>query len=167
MPDLAEIAATSGLPPRKLRYVLDHGLLPGGAARSRGRGAARSFEPFECFGRVIAAVMLEAGLRRATVRDCLAALVRSRDGGPETIPLYRAHMANGPTWLEGGDGSYARLVGPGGSSVTGATAQWLPLGKQTPAPAGYAPLVRVTLDVAQIRGKVWRPDQNYSGWLPK
>ena len=65
MPDLAEISQSSGVKVRKLRYVLDHQLLPGAQDVSQGRGTARSFTPFESFALVVAALMLEAGLRRA------------------------------------------------------------------------------------------------------
>ena len=61
MPDLARIAATSGLSPRKLRYTLDNDLLPGRVGASRGRGVPRSFTPYEAFGLVLATQMLEAG----------------------------------------------------------------------------------------------------------
>src|SRR5688572_27302076 len=97
---LDEIADRAGLPTRKLRYVLDHGLLPGAAAASRGRGAARRFTGFEAFGIVLAAVMLEAGLKRALVRDGLAALCAGAGRRPETIPLYRAYAADGAARLE-------------------------------------------------------------------
>src|SRR3954454_10495451 len=93
--DLAEIAGFGHLAPRKLRYVLDHGLLPGGAGASRGRGAARRFTGFEAFGIATATLMLEAALRRALVRDCLAALCRARGGDASRVPLYRAYAARG------------------------------------------------------------------------
>ena len=66
MPDLAEISQSSGVKVRKLRYVLDHQLLPGAQDVSQGRGTARSFTPFE---------IVRARGRRADAR-----------GGPEAPP---------------------------------------------------------------------------------
>ena len=152
--DLTLIADRSGIAVRKLRYVLDHGLLPGGKTASRGRGAARSFTPFEAFAIATAALMLEAGLKRALVRDCLAALVGAPGAKIGDVPMYRAFAADGTARLEVGDWEHVRLLGtgrlPGSTFDTG----WLPLaGRPVPA-RSYAPLVTVALDVGQIRRKV-------------
>ena len=152
--DLAEIAGFHGLAPRKLRYVLDHGLLPGGEVASRGRGAARRFTGFEAFGLATAALMLEAGLRRALVRDCLAALCPIDAGDVRRMPLYRAYEARGAARLEVGDWAYARLVIAGVGPRPAIDTGWLPLAGATPAAEAYSPLVTMALDVAQVRGRV-------------
>jgi hypothetical protein len=154
MADLAAIAARSGLPVRKLRYVFDHRLLPGGAANSRGRGAARSFTPFEAFGLVVAATMLGAGLKRALVRDCLAELCRGAGRDVHTVPLYRAFTAAGPARVEVGDWSYVRLLVSGRPSGPPSGTPWLPLGGGEPPVAPYTPLVALTLDVGRLRGQI-------------
>jgi hypothetical protein len=158
MPDLARIAATSGLSPRKLRYTLDHDLLPGGEGASRGRGVPRSFTPFEAFGLVLATQMLEAGLKRALVRDCLARLCRGSGRDVATGPLYRAFMASGPSRLEVGDWRHVRLVSTARrpSPVADVDTGWLPLGGQAGPPATYAPLVTLGLDIGQLRTRVDR-----------
>jgi hypothetical protein len=150
--DLAEIAESSRMAPRKLRYVLDHGLLPAGKIASRGRGAIRRFTGFEAFGLATAALMLEAGLRRALVRDCLAALCRAPGRDVRLVPLYCAYAARGAARLEVGDWAYARLVVAGAEAAATDTG-WLPLAGAA-APAEYTPLVTLTLDVAQVRGRV-------------
>src|SRR4051794_12241237 len=102
MADLAAIADRSGLPVRKIRYVLDHRLTPG-EVKGRGRGAARSFTPFEAFGLVLAATMLEAGLKRALVRDCLVQLCPVPSHDLDAVPLYRAFASAGAARIEVGD----------------------------------------------------------------
>jgi hypothetical protein len=158
--DLARIAETSGLPPRKLRYVLDHGLLPGGRVVSRGRGAARSLEPLSAFAVVIAAVMLEAGLKRALVRDCMAGICQPSGRDPSSMPLARALYARGPARLEVGDWRYVRLVAqriPGRRVASADTdTGWLPLAGHAPPAPGFTPLMSIGLDLGQLRGKVER-----------
>ncbi len=152
MPDLGEIATTSGLPLRRLRHVLDHDVLPGGSTRGLGRGTARVFEPFEVFGLVLATVLLEAGLRRATVRDCLAALVEGVTAANVTeIPLYRAFSTSGPSRLEVGDGSQIRLAIPGRSRAPVPMPDWTPLGGSPRSSAAFEPLVTIAIDLARVR----------------
>jgi hypothetical protein len=153
MPDLARIAETSGLPLRKLRYVLDHKILPGGDVKSRGRGAVRSLEPFEAFGVVVAAAMLGAGLKRALVRDCLALLCRETGRDVGGVPLYRAFLGDGPSRLEVGDWAYVRLTVSSRRPYPPVDTGWLPLGMAEP-PASFAPSVALVLDIGQLRGKL-------------
>jgi hypothetical protein len=152
--DLAEIAQSSQLSLRKLRYVLDHGLLPAGKVASRGRGAVRHFTAFEAFGLTTAALMLEAGLRRALVRDCLSALCPPAGRDVGRVPLYRAYQARGAARLEVGDWSYARLVVADPAPRSLLDTGWLPLAGAAPATEPYAPLVCLALDVAQVRGRI-------------
>jgi hypothetical protein len=154
--DLAEIAESSHLSVRKLRYVLDHGLLPGGKVASRGRGAARRFIGFEAFGIATATLMLEAGLRRALVRDCMAVLCPAVGRDVERIPLFRAYQARGAARLEVGDWLYARLLVEGSVLKSSLDTGWLPLAGSVPA-ASYTPLVCLGLDVAQVRSRFLSP----------
>jgi hypothetical protein len=154
MPDLAEIAQVSGVPVRKLRYVLDHQLLPGAQDASRGRGATRSFTPFEAFALVVAARMLQAGLRRALVRDCMAALARGPGRDIDQIPLYKAFAHGEPARLELGDWQYLRLTVAQHPLWPAFDSGWLPLAKGRPPGDSYTPLVCLVLDVAQIRRRI-------------
>jgi hypothetical protein len=151
MPDLAEIAQVSGVPLRKLRYVLDHHLLPGAQDASRGRGATRSFTPFEAFALVVAALMLQAGLRRALVRDCMAALARRPGRDLDQIPLYKAFAHGEPARLELGDWKYLRLTVAQHPLWPAFDSGWLALAKGRPPGDSYSPLVCLVLDVARIR----------------
>ena len=154
---IADIAEVSGLGLRKVRYVLDQGLLPGGKQSSRGRGAARYFTDYEAFGIALAAWMLEAGLKRALVRDvmgviCLSSGGRSRALKLTNTPLYRCFTARVTAQVEIGDWAYARVCGTSleGPFDTG----WLPLDKDLTPSTGFKPLVAVVLDAGQIRRKL-------------
>jgi hypothetical protein len=151
MPDLAEIAQTSGVPVRKLRYVLDHCLLPGARDASQGRGTARSFTPFESFAVLVAALMLEAGLRRSLVRECLAVLGRDPSRGLDNLPLYRAFAHGEPARLEVGDWKFVRLVVAKHMLWPALDTGWLALTEDQPPDEFYRPLVSLVLDVGRIR----------------
>jgi hypothetical protein len=154
--DLAEIAETSHLSLRKLRYVLDHDLLPGGKVASRGRGAARRFTGFEAFGIALATLMLEAGLRRALVRECMSSVCPAVGRDLDRNPLYRAFTARGAARLDVGDWLYVRMVVEGPVSKLELDTGWLPLAGSGPA-GSYTPLVCLGLDVAQVRGRFHSP----------
>lgn len=156
MPDLAAIARSSDVPVRKLRYVLDHSLLPGARHASLGRGTARSFTPFEAFAIVLAALMLEAGLRRALVRDCLAALARNPGRGIGQVPLYRAFAHGEPARLEIADWKFVRLTVADHPRWPALDTGWVALDDGRPPDEGFAPLLCVTLDVGRIRRLVPR-----------
>lgn len=102
MPNLAEIAHTSGVAVRKLRYVLDHQILSGSQDASQGRGTARSFTPFEAFALVTAALMLRAGLRRPWFVIAWRPS-RAAPAGTSTKSLStkRLPMASRPAWKSG------------------------------------------------------------------
>jgi hypothetical protein len=155
MPYLADLAQSSGIPVRKLRYVLDHGLLPGAQDNSQGRGTARAFTFFGCFVIVVAALMLEAGLRRSLVRDCLAALSRNPKRRINEVPLYRAFAHDELAQLEIGDWRFARLIVTPTSRPALDTG-WLALSDVRPPDDPYTPLVCVVLDLGQIRSLIPR-----------
>src|SRR2546429_7926187 len=93
--DLAELATRTGLPPRRLRYVLDHRVLPGMKDWGEGRGIPRVFTTFESFGIALAALLLECGLIRGLVASCLlkAAERFGRTTPTDPIPLYQGFLA--------------------------------------------------------------------------
>jgi hypothetical protein len=154
MPDLGQIAEFISIPLRKLRYVLDHGMLPGGAVASRGRGAVRSFTTFEAFGIVTAALMLQAGLKRALVRQGLAALCEGSSRHVATIPLYQAFTTAGAAHMELADWTFVRICGlcrrPGAVCDT----TWIPLAGDKPPAKDYEPLVTITINLSQISRKL-------------
>lgn len=74
--DLQTIAKMTGLPIRLARYVVDHDVLPGSPVPRLlpAKGQPRDFTDLEAFAVAIAAVFLDAGVRRAAVKDYLHAL---------------------------------------------------------------------------------------------
>jgi hypothetical protein len=124
---LADIQGCTGIPLERLRYALDQRLLPAqrrgrtGGLGSRGRGVPRLLTAFEAFGIACAALLLDAGLRRRTVRACLGLLsscgvpaIRT----PEDVPLYQAFQTREVAWLEVGDQANVRLCGPENCATT-------------------------------------------------
>jgi hypothetical protein len=136
--------------------VLDHGLLPGGKIASRGRGSARRFTAFEAFGIALATLMLEAGLRRALVRECMSAVSPAVGRDLDRNPLYRAFTSRGAARLDVGDWLYVRMVVDGSPLKPPLDTAWLPLAGSGPA-GSYTPLVCLGLDVAQVRGRFLSP----------
>src|SRR3954451_20043785 len=76
--DLLTIAELTGLPIRRLRYTLDHRVLPGADRASRGPRLTRTFTDFEAFGIACAAALLQSGARRPLVEQCMVELLRPR-----------------------------------------------------------------------------------------
>src|SRR5690242_18653602 len=97
---LANIEQCTRCPLERLRYVVDSRILPGhrngrlALRTSHGRGVARTFTGFEAFGTVVAVLMLEGGMRRQRLMDCLDLLCDYGVPGShdvESIPLYQAY----------------------------------------------------------------------------
>ncbi|MCI0702774.1 MAG: hypothetical protein L0241_16965, partial [Planctomycetia bacterium] len=158
--DMAELAARTGLPVRKLRYVFDHRVLPGLRGASAGHGVPRTFTDYEAFGIALAARLLDAGVARKTVAAALGAACRPRGSthAPGEVPLFRAYTLKAGT-LEIGDGRYLRLRAPkrpglGNALDTG----WLPLGPSERVTGNYIPVVQVTVELG---GLVWFHKKDY------
>jgi hypothetical protein len=149
--DLIQVCQVTGLPLRRLRYVLEHGVLPGAAKASRGRRIPRSFTGFEGFGIAVAAVMMEAGLRRSLVADAIAILTVEPPipDAKTRCSLLKAYGASGETRLEIGDGVNVHLQSVGGYQPfdTG----WLQAATGAAVDKSYAPLVLISIDVGRFR----------------
>src|SRR4051812_17625384 len=120
--DIAEIAARTRLPARRLRYVLDHAVVHAGQWPGEGRGVRRTFTRYEAFKIALAAVMLQCGLTRALARACLraAAAPPARLTPDEAeSPLEEAFLAP-KAWMEVGDGDRLRLFGDDARGEDGA-----------------------------------------------
>ena len=149
--DVLALAKVSGIPLRRLRYVLEHRVLPGADKASRGRRVSRSFTGFECFGTAVAAIMMEAGLKRSLVADTIALLtVQPLVPGPhEQCSLLRAYGASGETYLEIGDGVNVRLQAVGGYSPFDTA--WLQAATGAAVASKYSPWVLIRIDVGRLR----------------
>jgi hypothetical protein len=116
---LAEIAERTALPTERLRYVIDSGILAGrrhrkpkAGASTPGRGIPRAFIPDEAFALVTAVLMLQGGIRRRVVVDCLDLLAESlvpNSRRLRDVLLIRVFLDEAVVALEIGDGLNVRL----------------------------------------------------------
>jgi hypothetical protein len=147
--DMAELTVRTCVPVRKLRYVLDHRILPGLQGVASGHGVPRTFTPFEGFAIALAARLLDAGVTRKLIAAALGTVCRPI-GSPQTphdVPLFRAYTA-GAGSVEIGDGLSVRLRVPRRPGVGNALdTGWLPLKSSENVGGDYTPVVRVTVDL--------------------
>jgi hypothetical protein len=158
---LADIADRAAVPIERVRYVIDSGILQGGRQRKRGtgpsnpgRGIPRTFTRDEAFGLVIIVLMLEGGLRRRAVQDCLELLRSSVVPGSRRlrdVTLIRLLHDKAVAALEIGDGLNVRLKFQEGPAVK----TELPTGWIQPDTKAkledYDPLLLVRINLAKIR----------------
>jgi len=80
--DIATIAKKARVDTRKVRYVLDHGLIPALLQAGTGRGQAREFDCFQSFVIAVAATLFDAGLPKDRVAQIMRAYagVRQKTG---------------------------------------------------------------------------------------
>jgi hypothetical protein len=160
---LAEIADRAALPLERIRYVIDSGILQGGrgrkwrtGARGPGRGSPRAFAPTEAIAVVIVVLMLEGGIRRRVVRDCLELLSASVVPGSNRLrdlTFIRVLDEETIIALEIGDGLNVRLVCQEGPAVTtDLPTDWIQP-KTMARLENYDPLLVVRINLAKIRRK--------------
>jgi hypothetical protein len=145
--DVMEVSRRTGLPIRRLRYVLEHRLLPGTEKASRGHRIPRSFTDLEGFGIACAAVLLQAGLRRPLVQRCIRELLRpSRGRGRPENHLALLQRSAGAAVIEIADGTKLRVTaGPG------KTSEWLPLTVGKDEMNAPEPVAVMRVDIGSIR----------------
>jgi hypothetical protein len=152
--DIVSLSKVSGLPLRRLRYVLEHGVLPGAAKASRGRRIPRSFTGFESFSIAVAAVLMEGGQRRSSVADCIGILTVEPSPHPARVecPLFHAYLSSGEARLEVGDGVNVRVRGVRGNKHfdTG----WLQAATGVSLTKSYVPFVMMSIDVTRLSGPI-------------
>lgn len=156
--DMADLAARTGLLIRRLRYVLDHGILPGLRGVASGHGVPRTFTPFEGFAIALAAQLLDAGVTRKLTVSALGAVCRpiGSTRAPADVPLYRAYAA-GAGAIEIGDGIYLRLRAPRRPGVGNALdTGWLPIECSGQVAGDYTPVVCVTVELGGLAQAVQR-----------
>lgn len=71
---VATIAQRTGLKHRRLRYILDHQLVPGLEPIRAGHGNARHLDSFQAFVLAVAAALLEYGYPRTCIKRLMEAL---------------------------------------------------------------------------------------------
>ncbi len=158
--DLAAIHDRTGLPTRLLRYVLDHGVLPGSRAPApgRGRGTARRFTDFEAFGIACAALMLRAGVRRRTASQLFDLLCASppRSGNIRRThsPFESAYSHGQAMTLEIGDGINYRLRSTSATARGNVDTGWVQAPTGAGVVDGYTPMVHLILNVKVLRDEL-------------
>ena len=154
--NFAEIEKRTGLSQRRLCYTLEHDFFGVGNRKgqwwrkvSGGRGNARNFDPFEAFAVCCVGMMLEAGLHRAVVKDCMAQIHASESDRSKNL-LLRAYHSDGIAMLEVGDRKHYRFRSDGPFRRSRFDTDWrcLATGQKS---HNYEPYVRVSVDVTKLR----------------
>lgn len=157
--DLHELHERTGIDPRRLRYCLDHDLIPGLqidlAPREAGR--PRKFADDVGFGIVCAAKLLELGVSHAVIRRFLQGIldIVVTVAGRRHPALCGVLEHRYPAIAYLGDGEYVRLVG----SAPPWDSRWTRPGKRAKSAEEYVPQVQITLDLGRIRDLVYGAGQ--------
>ena len=151
--DLQTIAELTRLPIRKIRYVVDHGLLPG--RRVEGQpdlvGRARILTDLEGFAVACAAILLESGVKKETVVEFMAGLSMFPMGriprGKRSIYAIEKAFEQRDTAAEAflADGMNLRFKF--GRDDTG----WVQPGTYARLSHGYQPRMVISIDLASLR----------------
>ncbi|MCA9114029.1 MAG: hypothetical protein KDA79_03020 [Planctomycetaceae bacterium] len=153
--NLQELHERTGISKRKLRYCLDHQLVPGlNIEIASGEvGRPRSFHEDVGFGLVCAARLQELGLPHETIRRFLGGLVQLQLGEHGVgKPALAAVLERGwPARAHLGDSVNVRLV----VDDAGYDSKWFAPGNPAPLSAEYRPTVEVVLDLGVIRDEVF------------
>ena len=179
MIELADIVTRIGVSRRRLRYVLEHGLVGEVEAASEGRGVPRRFELETATALAVAGLMLDAGLRRSAARAA-ARLLQARPLFPDDPSILGQFSGQWIQGLEVADGRYFRWFTRSPEGRWKGHSEWEPIPDEaihtdenaliehvarqavdpeaTP-PADYAPMLTIHLDVASIRHRLRPTDE--------
>lgn len=149
--DLTELSGKTAIDRRKLRYVVDHGLVPKLRIEIVGDevGRPRHFAPDVGLAIVCAAKLLDLGLPHATIRLFLRGLLESRFRKTDIQPaLVWVLQRNSPAFATLADGQWVRLT------VGSENLPWVPASTLPPR-NGFSPITTVILDIGQIRDQVF------------
>ena len=149
--DLAELAQRSKLDRRKLRYVLDHKLVPELhiEIKDEEHGRPRHFAPDVGFGIVCAARLQEAGLVHETIRRFLTALIEVRFDKTNPEPALASVLRRKlPAYADWGDDDLVQL------RVDTWTSGWRRAGSGKPDKDADPELV-FTLNIGHIRDQIF------------
>lgn len=157
--DVQTISQRTGLPLRKIRYVLDHRLLPGMRIKTdeNRHGHPRSFTPLEGFGIACATTLLVGGVKRDATIDFLDSLCTfsfPQTEGSKQKADRRTFLEE--VWTSPPDRSATVLLGDGLNvrfTLGDRDSQWLQPGTFAELRA-FHPKITVSLDLADIRGKL-------------
>jgi len=153
--DLKELHRRTGINVRKLRYCIDHELVPGLPIElTPGKaGRPRSFAEDVALGIVCAACLLDLHLRHDTIRAFLGGLVKipvRGEGPPKSVFMSVLERTFPAQALLSEDGKI-RIVVEGAEYDTG----WLDLDRPARPVEDFEPRAFVTLDFGKIRDQVF------------
>ncbi len=155
--DLSTLACRTRLERRRLRYVLDHELVPALKIKivNDESGRPRNFADDVGVGIACAVTLLDLGLPHETIRQFLTALLdvklKPTDSHRALHTILKSPLRPLDAYVDfGGDGC-VRL------NLAGYDTGWLKPGKKSPR-ANFAPGVIVRLNIGQIRDQVFSPD---------
>jgi hypothetical protein len=154
--DLQEIHRKTNFPLRKLRYVLDHEILPGTRIKTDSQrwGHPRSFTDFEGFSIALAAALLGGGLRRELVTQFFDKMnnlkgARKDRFGRDLGLLYVAFSdRKKQSRADIADGQYVAI------HLGENRREWSDLKSSNSAPADYKPLVIISIDLGHLRDAI-------------
>ena len=151
--DLRELSRRVDVPVRRLRYVLDHGLVPqrDWFLADNEAGTPRKFDNITAVFIACAAFLLDAGYRRESIRDFMLAVGQLYPQGrnPLRLPLLaNAITSNTDATIAIGDATHVRCTA--GKKDSG----WYRIGNKPTADTSYIPKVVVQVDLSQIRDLV-------------
>lgn len=151
--DLHSLSQKTRFPVRKLRYCVDHGLVPGLKIEltTGEAGRPRKFNEDVGFGLTCAATLLDAGFNRSAVRRFLKALlsITLGSGESEKLALVAILERQFPAVAEFGDGMNVRVV------VGDWDSGWRCSENPAPLDKSYRPTTYIGLDLGQIRDRVY------------
>jgi DNA-binding transcriptional MerR regulator len=157
--DIAEIAHRAGLPPRRLRYVLEHNMLPMLSRIGQGKGVTRDYDARQSFVLALAALLFEAGLRRELVQEFLDHLNSAVTGkkSPGYGKLLDAVFGDvAVSHVEIADDSNLRLVRKKLKRASEGGGRWVQITTGAGIETTYEPLVVVRVAVGLLRERLQR-----------
>jgi hypothetical protein len=158
------IAERMSLPVRRVRYVLDHRVMPdrieagtymcaGDRLDGEGRGVRRTFLPEEAFAIGTAALMIASGIRRNTVASIFDVVCGFRGPKqPGKAPFHLACKAKNAV-LEIANGELVRVRGDRNPGVLfqDVDSGWIPIEVRTKVPKEVRNYVAVTVQLSEIK----------------
>jgi hypothetical protein len=161
MMDLHDLAARTNLPLRKLRYVIDHGLVPRLNLKlaTSEVGRPRQLAQDAAFGVAWVAILLEGGMQRTTAKDFVAAILNLRINlkggnfyrGHELLARFMGEGGTGRALLADGVHVRLRLTIHNQQHDTG----WCERQTGAALAAAYSPRLIVESDLTRLRDEIF------------
>jgi hypothetical protein len=155
--DVRELYRRTGITPRRLRYVLDHKLVPELPLETvQGRhGSPRRFSEEAGCAIVCAVLLLHFGLNHQAVKTFMRGILELEVPLEKSRKPALSHLlehAQLRAYAELGDGRYVRiLVRDGGETCR---TPWHRPGDESPLGGSYRPAVKVVLNLTRIRDAI-------------